>query len=58
MRRRELYTGVGANEHAARGRRLPMKQKMLISVVFLSALAAQDRFTLKASIEIAFSEFK
>jgi hypothetical protein len=35
-----------------------MKQKMLIGVVFLSALAAQDRFTLKAPNGIAFSEFR
>jgi hypothetical protein len=34
-----------------------MKRKMLISVVFLSALAAQDRFTLKAPNGIAVSEF-
>ncbi len=35
-----------------------MRQKMLISVVFASALAAQNRFTLKAPNGIAFSEFR
>ena len=35
-----------------------MKQKLLINVVFLSVLTAQDRFTLKAPNGIAFSEFR
>src|SRR5262249_46166769 len=35
-----------------------MKQKIVVAVIFLSALAAQDRFTLKAPNGIAFSEFK
>jgi hypothetical protein len=35
-----------------------MNQKMLIGVALLSALAAQDRFTLKAPNGIAFSEFR
>ena len=35
-----------------------MNQKLLSSVVFLSALAARDRFTLKAPNGIAFFEFR
>ena len=35
-----------------------MNQKMLISLVFSPALAAQDRFTLKAPNGIAFSEIQ